>query len=130
MTPALSFGKIYDSQFPETVYIPGGRMGRRIGEIVICLPDPNDPRRSHLGSVRFWDSASKALGQGRRRPTDTSDTSAIIFEDLYRLAGIHRYIFCFGDNSLGNRDITRRELTRRNRLSSERVNNSPTIDYN
>lgn len=49
--------------------------------------------RSHLGSVRFWDSASKALGQGRRRPTDTSDTSAIIFEDLYRLAGIPVYIF-------------------------------------
>lgn len=75
MTPALSFGKIYDSRFPETVYIPGGRMGRRIGEIVICLPGPNDPRRFHLGSVRFWDSASKALGQGRRRPMDTSDTT-------------------------------------------------------
>lgn len=85
----------------------------------------NDPR-SHLGSVRFWDSASKALGQGRRRPTDTSNTTVIIFEDLYRLAGTHRYIFRFGNNSPGNRDIN----SRGNRLPSERVNNSPAIDYN
>jgi len=38
------------------------------------LPDPKDPR---LGSVHFWDSASKALGQGRRPGL----TSAIVSED-------------------------------------------------
>lgn len=43
-------------------------------EIVMCLPDPKDPR---LGSIHFWDSASKALGQGRR----PGSTLPIVFED-------------------------------------------------
>lgn len=90
MTPALSFGKIYDSRFPETVYIPGGRMGEGSERSLYAYLARADPHRSHLGSVRFWDFASKALGQGRRRPMDIS---VIIFEDLYRLAGIPVYIF-------------------------------------
>lgn len=59
LTLALSFVKIYDCLFPETVYIPAGGT-----KIVICLPDPKDPARP-FGSAHFSDSASEALGQGR-----------------------------------------------------------------
>lgn len=96
MTPALSFDKIYDSPFPETVYIPG---------------EDEDRRDRYTWPEGSWLLPSRIFEILRRRHSvRAADPRPGYFDDYYisktYTAPRGHTGVSLGNNSPGDRDIT------------------------